>query len=162
MSEMWPLLRPLSRSLALLGWASSAAGMTAGLAIAIASGTRLSPMMSTLQLVAMASTAVAVASFVTAASVQPRPGALDDVEPEDPDSGGLPDTVQSLLLGSVALLAGAVVFARCGPSAPQRAQHAVRRLLPGVFPWRRRLRLHVPAFQQSRPAPQQELTRAVS
>lgn len=122
MSEMWPLLRPLSRSLALLGWASSAAGMTAGLAIAIASGTRLSPMMSTLQLVAMASTAVAVASFVTAASVQPRPGALDDVEPEDPDSGGLPDTVQSLLLGSVALLAGAVVFAvaglllRSGPS----------------------------------------------
>ncbi|WCI08411.1 hypothetical protein PJ267_19250 [Arthrobacter sp. OVS8] len=122
MSEMWPLLRPLSRSLALLGWASSATGMTAGLAIAIASGTRLSPMMSTLQLVAMASTAVAVASFVTAASVQPRPGALDDVEPEDPDSGGLPDTVQSLLLGSVALLAGAVVFAvaglllRSGPS----------------------------------------------
>ncbi|KQN94938.1 hypothetical protein [Arthrobacter sp. Leaf69] len=122
MSEMWPLLRPLSRSLALLGWASSAAGMTAGLAIAIASGTRLSPMMSTLQLVAMASTAVAVASFVTAASVQPRQRALDDVAPEDLESGGLPDTVQSLLLGSVALLAGAVVFAvaglmlRSGPS----------------------------------------------
>ncbi len=122
MSEMWPLLRPLSRSLALLGWASSAAGMTAGLAIAIASGTRLSPMMSTLQLVAMASTAVAVASFVTAASVQSRPRALDEVAPEDLDSDGLPDTVQSLLLGSVALLAGAVVFAvagfllRSGPS----------------------------------------------
>ena len=32
MSEMWPLLRPLSRRLALLGGASSAAGLTAGLA----------------------------------------------------------------------------------------------------------------------------------
>lgn len=115
MSEMWPLLRPLSRRLALLGWASSAAGMTAGLALAIASGTRLSPMMSTMQLVAVVSMAVAVISFVTAASVQPRPRVLDDGEPpEDPESGDLPDTVQSFLLGSVALLAGAVVFALAG------------------------------------------------
>jgi hypothetical protein len=30
------------------------------------------------------------------------------------ESGGLPDTVQSFLLGSVALLAGAVVFALAG------------------------------------------------
>ena len=127
LSEMWPLLRPLSRRLALLGWASSAAGMGAGLAVAIASGTRLSPMMSTLQLVAVASMAVAVASFVTAASVQPRPhvrGALESSDaPDRRDSGEFPDTVQSFLLGSVALLAGAVVFAlaglvlRSGPSA---------------------------------------------
>ena len=115
MSEMWPLLRPLSRKLVLLGWASSAAGMTAGLAIAIASGTRLSPMMSTLQLVGLVSTAVAVASFAAAASVQPRPRVSDDLEGSDgPDTGDLPDTVQSLLLGSVALLAGAVVFALAG------------------------------------------------
>ncbi len=72
MSEVWPLLRPLCRKLALLGWASSAAGMAAGLAVAIASGTRLSPMMSTLQLVAASSMAVSVASFVTAAALQPR------------------------------------------------------------------------------------------
>ena len=92
MSEMWPLLRPLSRRLALLGWASSAAGMTAGLAIAIASGTRLSPMMSTLQLVAVVSMAVAVASFVTAASVQPRPRARTTLNHRDRslESGGLP------------------------------------------------------------------------
>ncbi len=125
MSEMWPLLRPLSRRLALLGWASSAAGMAAGLAVAIASGTRLSPMMSTLQLVAVVSMAVAVASFVTAASVQPRPpvrGAVE-VTGQSLDPGEFPDTVQSFLLGSLALLAGAVVFAlaglvlRSGPSA---------------------------------------------
>lgn len=124
MSEMWPLLRPLSRKLALVGWASSAAGMAAGLAIAIASGTRLSPMMNTLQAVAVASMAVAVASFVTAASLQPRQPAHTTADPRDGyDSGGLPDTVQSFLLGSLALLAGAVVFAlaglvlRSGPSA---------------------------------------------
>jgi len=121
---MWPLLRPLSRRLALLGWASSAAGMTAGLAVAIASGTRLSPMMNALQLVAVVSMAVAVTSFVTAASVQPRPPVRGAVEsPESPDPGEFPDTVQSFLLGSLALLAGAVVFAlaglvlRSGPSA---------------------------------------------
>jgi hypothetical protein len=125
LSEMWPLLRPLSRRLALLGWASSAAGMTAGLAVAIASGTRLSPMMSTLQLVAVVSMAVAVTSFVTAASVQPRPS-VRVKSPEAPDRldpAEFPDTVQSFLLGSLALLAGAVVFAlaglvlRSGPSA---------------------------------------------
>lgn len=114
MSEMWPLLRPLSRRLALLGWVSSAAGMTAGLALAIASGTRLSPMMSTMQLVAMVSMAVAVVSFVTAASLQPRPRVPEAERPESPEPGGLPDTVQSFLLGSVALLAGAVVFALAG------------------------------------------------
>ncbi|MEO3934172.1 hypothetical protein WMO79_15350 [Micrococcaceae bacterium Sec7.4] len=115
LSEMWPLLRPLSRRLALLGWASSAAGMTAGLTVAIASGTRLSPTMSTLQLVSMVSMAVAVASFVTAASVQPRSPVRDDVEaPDGREPGGLPDTVQSFLLGSLALLAGAVVFALAG------------------------------------------------
>ncbi|MET4134032.1 hypothetical protein [Pseudarthrobacter sp. PvP090] len=127
LSEMWPLLRPLSRRLALLGWASSAAGMTAGLAVAIASGTRLSPMMSNLQLVAVVSMAVAVASFVTAASVQPRPAVrITAKSPEAPDRldpAEFPDTVQSFLLGSLALLAGAVVFAlaglvlRSGPSA---------------------------------------------
>jgi drug/metabolite transporter (DMT)-like permease len=98
--------------------------MTAGLIIAIASGTRLSPMMSTMQLVATASMAVAVVSFVTAASLQPRPriSDVDDVEPPE-GAGGLPETVQSLLLGSLALLAGAVAFAfaglllRSGPSA---------------------------------------------
>jgi hypothetical protein len=115
MSEMWPLLRPLSRRLALLGWASSAVGMAAGLAIAIASGTRLSPMMSSLQLVAVASIAVAVTSFVTATVVQPRSPAPDDRSPVDGrDGGDLPDTVQSLLLGSLAMLAGAVVFALAG------------------------------------------------
>ncbi len=115
MSEMWPLLRPLSRRLALLGWASSAAGMTAGLALAIASGTRLSPMMSTMQLVAVVSMAVAVVSFVIAASVQPRPRVQGAGEPPAGlESGDLPDTVQSFLLGSVALLAGAVVFALAG------------------------------------------------
>lgn len=121
---MWPLLRPLSRRLALLGWASSAAGMGAGLAVAIASGTRLSPMMSTLQLVAMMSMAVAVTSFVTAAAVQPRPSVRGAVEsPESLDPREFPDTAQIFLLGSLALLAGAVAFAlaglvlRSGPSA---------------------------------------------
>jgi hypothetical protein len=128
MSEMWPRLRPLCRTLALLGWASSAAGMAAGLAVAIASGTRLSPMMSTMQLVAAVCMAVSVASFVTAAALQPRARMPHGPEPREADlhleSGGeFPAIVQSFLLGSLALLAGAVAFAcaglvlRSGPSA---------------------------------------------
>ena len=140
MSEVWPLLRPLCRKLALLGWASSAAGMAAGLAVAIASGTRLSPMMSTLQLVAALSMAVSVASFVTAAALQPRARSRSQSQSQPQsrsqarvqaavkhgsiapqgrelqlDYGGeFPATVQAFLLGSLAFLAGAVAFACAG------------------------------------------------
>ena len=133
MSEMWPQLRPLCRKLALLGWAASAAGMAAGLAVAIASGTRLSPMMSTMQLVAGVCMAVCVASFVTAAALQPRSAARQQAGLPDRelrtgdlqlDAGSeFPATVHSFLLGSLALLLGAVVFAcaglvlQSGPSA---------------------------------------------
>jgi hypothetical protein len=132
MSEVWPLLRPLCRKLALLGWASSAAGMAAGLAVAIASGTRLSPMMSNLQLVAGLCMAVSVGSFVTAAALQPR--ARSQVrtqartqagvkrgsmaprgrELQLDNAGEFPATVQAFLLGSLAFLAGAVAFACAG------------------------------------------------
>ncbi len=131
MSEVWPQLRPLCRKLALLGWASSAAGMAAGLAVAIASGTRLSPMMSTLQLVAGTCMAVSVGSFVTAAAMQPRTRTREDVKPGAAAprgqelrleySGEFPATGQTFLLGSLALLAGAVAFACAGlvlPSGP--------------------------------------------
>jgi len=126
LGEVWPLLRPLCRRLALLGWASSAAGMAAGLAVAIASGTRLSPMMTTFQTVSAASMAVAVVSFATAAMIQPRHPAVQsaDRRETEPDPGAeFPATVHSFLLGSLALLAGAVAFAgaglllRSGPSA---------------------------------------------
>jgi hypothetical protein len=125
MSDMWPRMRPLCRKLALLGWASSAAGMAAGLAVAIASGTRLSPIMSTLQLIAAVCMAVSVASFVTAAALQPRAPHESEFRERDlhlEPGGGIPATVQSFLLGSLALLAGAVAFAcaglllRSGPS----------------------------------------------
>ena len=109
MSDVWPQLRPLCRKLALLGWASSAAGMAAGLAVAIASGTRLSPMMSTLQLVAGLCMAVSVASFVTAAALQPRARVREgakpgSVAPRGRDlqldyAGEFPATVQAFLLG---------------------------------------------------------------
>lgn len=119
MSELWPRLRPLCRKLALLGWASSIAGMAAGLAVAIASGTRLSPVMSTLQMVAGVCMALSVGSFLTAATVQPRSPARHDTEPRNRDlhveaGGEFPATVQSFLLGSLALLAGAVAFACAG------------------------------------------------
>ncbi|SDK48333.1 hypothetical protein SAMN04487916_101238 [Arthrobacter sp. ov407] len=126
MSEVWPLLRPLCRKLALLGWASSAAGMAAGLAVAIASGTRLSPMMSTLQLVAGLCMAVSVASFVAAAGLQPRARAQaqagvkrSSIAPRGRElqldyAGEFPATVQAFLLGSLAFLAGAVAFACAG------------------------------------------------
>jgi len=132
MSEVWPLLRPLCRKLALLGWASSAAGMAAGLAVAIASGTRLSPMMSTLQLVAGLCMAVSVGSFVAAAGLQPRAQSQarsqaraqagvkrGSIAPRGRElqldyAGEFPATVQAFLLGSLAFLAGAVAFACAG------------------------------------------------
>lgn len=116
---MWPQLRPLCRRLALLGWAASTIGMAAGLAVAIASGTRVSALMSIMQLVAAVSLAVSLAIFVPAAVLQPR---LEDGRPEDGfppgdpghGAGDFPGAVQSLLLGSLALLAGAVAFAAAG------------------------------------------------
>ena len=117
LADVWPRLRPVCRRLALLGWASSAAGMAAGLAVAIASGTRLSPMMTTFQAVSAVCMVIAVASFVTAATFQPRTPALPDGDRRELelDPGAeFPATVQSFLLGSVALLAGAVVFALAG------------------------------------------------
>jgi hypothetical protein len=124
MSEVWPLLRPLCRRLALLGWAASAAGMAAGLAVAIASGTRLSPMMSTLQLVAGMSMAVSMGSFLMAAVFQPRARVQEGVRPGSTAPRGkefqldsaaeFPATVQAFLLGALAFLAGAVAFACAG------------------------------------------------
>jgi len=116
LADVWPRLRPLCRRLALLGWTSSAAGMAAGLAVAIASGTRLSPLMTTFQAVSTVCMAVAVASFVTAATLQPRRSAPEGQrrEPELDPGAEFPATVQSFLLGSVALLAGAVAFACAG------------------------------------------------
>jgi len=128
MSEVWPQLRPLCRKLALLGWASSAAGMAAGLAVAIASGTRLSPMMSTLQLVAGLCMVVSVGSFVMAAALQLR--ARSQARAQESVNAGssaprgrdlhldyaseFPATVQAFLLGSLAFLAGAIAFACAG------------------------------------------------
>ncbi|MDQ0755428.1 hypothetical protein [Arthrobacter sp. B3I4] len=126
LGDVWPRLRPLCRRLALLGWVSSAAGMVAGLAVAIAGGPRLSPLMTSLQTVSTVSMAVAMASFVTAASLQPRRPAAQGTERRELsfDPGAeFPATVQSFLLGSVVLLVGAVAFAgaglvlRSGPSA---------------------------------------------
>lgn len=126
--ELWPHLRPLCRALALLGWASSAAGMSAGLSIAIAGGTSLSPTVQALQLVSVVSMAVAVISFIAASLLQPRHSRWRSAEQEHNEAahepgGGLPPTIRSFLLASFALLAGAVVFAcaglvlRNGPSA---------------------------------------------
>ena len=126
LGDVWPLLRPLCRRLALLGWASSAAGMAAGLAVAVASGTRLSPMMTTFQLVSAVCMVIAVTSFVAAAVLQPRSAARHDADRRDTEldpAAEFPATVHSFLLGSLALLAGAVAFAcaglllRSGPGA---------------------------------------------
>lgn len=124
MSELWPRIRPLCRRLALLGWVSSVAGMGAGLAVAIAGGTSLSPLMSALQLGAVVCLAITVVSFVAAATLARR---LDSAplhnSGADTEAGDLTATMRNLLFGSLALLAGAIAFAcvglvlRNGPSA---------------------------------------------
>ena len=125
--DLWPHLRPLCRALALLGWVTSAAGMAAGLSIAIAGGTSLSPTVQTLQLVSVISMGVAVISFIAAALLQPqhRSWRADQERSALAHEHGneMPPTIRSFLLAAFALLAGAVVFAcaglvlRNGPSA---------------------------------------------
>ncbi|WP_432393530.1 hypothetical protein ACRQ5B_09735 [Pseudarthrobacter sp. L19] len=80
--------------------------------------------MTTFQTVSVAAMAVAVVSFATAATLQPRrtPREQERRDLELDPGAAFPATVQSLLLGSLALLAGAVAFAcaglmlRSGPS----------------------------------------------
>ncbi|MDR6505261.1 hypothetical protein [Arthrobacter oryzae] len=125
--DLWPHLRPLCRALALLGWVTTAVGMAAGLSIAVAGGTSLSPTVQTLQLVSVISMGVAVISFIAASLLQPQQrGWRTEHEgsgPADEAAGEMPPTVRSFLLAAFALLAGAVVFAcaglvlRNGPSA---------------------------------------------
>ena len=121
--ELWPHLRLLCRALALLGWAAAAAGMAAGLSIAVAGGTSLSPAMQTLQVVSAISMGVAVISFIAASMLQPRHrgrrateprGAGSAPDPAHDPSVEFPPTLQSFLLAAFALLAGAVVFACAG------------------------------------------------
>lgn len=108
MGDLWPLLRPVCRRLALLGWASSAAGMAAGLAVAVASGTSLSPVMATLQQVSAVGIVLAVFSFTAAVLLQPHHEAAPDTGEE------LPSTLRSFLPGTVVFLLGAVAFAAAG------------------------------------------------
>ncbi|WP_458111648.1 hypothetical protein M1D88_15415 [Arthrobacter sp. R1-13] len=108
MGDLWPLLRPLCRRLALLGWASSAAGMAAGLAVAVASGTSLSPVMANLQRVSSVGIVLAVFSFTAAVLLQPHRETAPDAGEE------LPSTLRSFLPGTVVLLLGAVAFAGAG------------------------------------------------
>jgi cytochrome bd-type quinol oxidase subunit 2 len=117
MGDLWPLLRQPCRVLALLGWLLTAAGMGAGLAIALTSGTTLSPAMISLQQVSALSMGLALASLGAATLLQPRNGrdpGNDGVDsaPEPPEE--FPETVRSLLVGALALLAGAVAFAASG------------------------------------------------
>lgn len=119
MGELWPRLRPLCRTLALVGWLASAAGMGAGLAVAIASGTSLSATMNALQLASSVCMGLAVLSFGAAALLQPdnrEPEQSGTVERDLPDDGAgeFPPTVRSFLLGALALLAGAIAFACAG------------------------------------------------
>jgi hypothetical protein len=92
----------------MLGWVSSAAGMTAGLAVAVASGTSLSPVMATLQGVSSVGIALAVFSFTAAVLLQPHQDAAPDTGEE------LPSTLRSFLPGTVVLLLGAIAFAGAG------------------------------------------------
>lgn len=128
MGDLWPLLRSVSRKLALLGWASSAAGVAAGLAVAVASGTSLSPVMTAFQRVSAASLGVAIVSFAAAVLLQPqhRPqrhtstNTASDRIPEQQTeaspatSSELPAMLRSFLPGAVVLLMGAVTFAAAG------------------------------------------------
>lgn len=124
--ELWPHLRPSCRALALLGWVATAVGMAAGLSIAIAGGTSLSPTMQTLQLASAISMGAAVLSFIAASLLHPRHRSWRAADSRGVDAthepaGELPPTIRSFLLASFALLAGAMVFACAGlvlPSGP--------------------------------------------
>ena len=120
--ELWPQLRPLCRALALLGWVTTAAGMAAGLSIAVAGGTSLSPTVQALQFFSAVSMGVAVLSFVAAALLQPQHRGWRAVDHEGgggaPEPGTeMPPTVRSFLLAGAVVFACAGLVLRNGPSA---------------------------------------------
>jgi hypothetical protein len=82
--------------------------MAAGLAVAVASGTSLSPVMATLQGLSSVGIVLAVFSFAAAVLLQPHHQAAPDTGEE------LPSTLRSFLPGTVVLLLGAASFAGAG------------------------------------------------
>lgn len=86
--ELGPLLRPLSRRLAAAGWCCAAVGLTAGLAVAVGSGVRVSPEMVAVQAAGIIATAAAGILLALAALSQPSAEAAESAEPARSGSGG--------------------------------------------------------------------------
>ncbi|MBT2514464.1 hypothetical protein [Arthrobacter sp. ISL-30] len=119
--ELGPRLRPLSRRLATAGWLCAAVGVGAGLAVAVASGVRLSAGMQLVQATSLAATIAAGLLLSLAAVCQPP---AKPVEERKDDEGSAPyysttgTHVGSFLLASVAMLLAVVGFSLAGLLQP--------------------------------------------
>lgn len=117
--DLAPLLRPLSRRLATAGWCFTAAGLAAGLAVALGTGVNLPPGMQLVQAAGLVATA-ASALLIGLGAVS-QPSADNQVAPEPWAYPAAASQVRSFLLGAIVLLLGLVGFATAGlflPSGP--------------------------------------------
>ncbi|MFJ5954671.1 hypothetical protein ACIQC5_01805 [Paenarthrobacter sp. NPDC092416] len=118
--DLAPLMRPLSRWLATAGWCFTAAGLGAGLMVAVGTGVSLSPSMQTIQTAGLVATAIAALLIGTATVSQPV-AEQDDDSPEPWFYPAAAAHVRSFLLGAIVMMMGLVGFAAAGlfmPSGP--------------------------------------------
>ncbi|UVJ38609.1 hypothetical protein [Arthrobacter sp. CJ23] len=117
--DLSPLLRPLSRRLATAGWCFTAAGLAAGLAVALGTGVSLPPGMQLVQTAGLIATAASALLIGLGAACQPTAGAEEVPEPWAYPAAA--SQVRSFLLGAIVLLLGLAGFAAAGlflPSGP--------------------------------------------
>ncbi|MBO1267132.1 hypothetical protein [Arthrobacter cavernae] len=121
--DLAPLLRPLSRRLATAGWCFTAAGLAAGLAVALGTGVSLPPGMQLVQAAGIVATAASALLIGLGAVCQPTAGA-EEAAADAPEPWAYPaaaSQVRSFLLGAIVLLLGLLGFATAGlflPSGP--------------------------------------------
>jgi hypothetical protein len=115
--ESGALLRPLSRRLAAVGWGFAGAALVCGLAVAVASGVRLTSTMQAVQGLGLAGTAASALFLLLAICAQPGRAQLPaaTVSPCTVSPGTRTTEQQrSFLLAAVVMLAAVVGFAAAG------------------------------------------------
>lgn len=119
--ESGALLRPLSRRLAAVAWGFAGAALVCGLAVAVASGVRLTSTMQAVQGLGLAGTAASALFLVLAICTQPGraqlPAAASPRTKTTRTKTTRTDTTgqqRSFLLAAVVMLAAVVGFAAAG------------------------------------------------
>ncbi|MGG5170914.1 hypothetical protein ACQR35_01885 [Pseudarthrobacter sp. J1738] len=110
-SELWPLLRPLSKGLAVPAWILAIVGMGAALVVALTSTIRVSAGLNLLQLVGAMCAALSMGMLAIAAILQPP---LNTEAHRWSLANELPAMVRSFWAGALIMAVGVLGFALAG------------------------------------------------